>query len=385
MAQLTGSYPNSGPIQLSMNEVYEFLSNMLISTQVFTNNIYDTKSTLVEMSRVDGGLYGDSKRWIATDVLRTYEWAGDAEAENLLQTHRAPQPDVQLISIDTFRMIPLTTDDYLTKRAFADEGTFSQFNGALLKWMRDTKKVYDSTMFNTFVGTTTAETDGQNRNITLAREPEQATETDLEAYNRMTAQTIGYEMANIMVELEDVSRELTDLGNLRSFNSDEFRYVWNSEWVNRITKLDLPTIFHKEGMIDKFAQHTLPGRYFGKVNEAGGTAPSANNTIRSLIEIDYNTAPMNSPNYDPKKHIFPGDLIPAGEAYSENTTYTVDPTIVCKIYHKDSIPFMSAFETGTEFWNPRALNKNHYLIWGYSSLKYIKDLPFITITAKAAE
>jgi hypothetical protein len=155
--------------------------------------------------------------------------------------------------------------------------------------------------------------------------------------------------------------------------------------VNKITKLDLPTIFHKEGMIDKFAQHTLPARYFGKVNEAGGTAPSGNSTIRSLIEIDYNTVPMNSPNYDPKKHIFPGDLIPAGEAYGENTTYTVDPTIVCKIYHKDSIPFMSAFETGTEFWNPRALNKNHYLIWGYSALRYIKDYPFITVSAKAAK
>ena len=382
-ASLQEAAKGHGPITLSQNEIYEFLSNMLISTQVFTDNIKDSAAlSLVNKSRVDGGLYGDTKRWISTDVLRTYEWAGDAEAENLLKTHRAPDPKEQIISIDNFRMIPLTVDKYLTKRAFADEGTFSQFNSTLTGWMRKTKKVYDATMFNTFVGTTTAKTVAQNVEFELPAEPT-GDETTKEAYNRLQAQSIGYQFSNLIVNLEDVSREFTDFKNLRSFDADEFVYVWNSDWVNKITKLDLPTVFHKEGMIEKFAQHTLNPRFFGDVLTTSGTGDG---TIRSLVERDYNSVEsMADSNYDPEKHIFPGDVIPKGSAYNAYEAYTPNDKIMCKIYHKDSIPFMSAFETGTEFNNPRALLNTKYLIWGYSTLEYLKDLPFITVKAKFAE
>lgn len=44
---------------LNHNEVFAALYNMIISQEVFANNVYDTKSTLADMSRVDGSLYGD--------------------------------------------------------------------------------------------------------------------------------------------------------------------------------------------------------------------------------------------------------------------------------------------------------------------------------------
>lgn len=381
-ASLQDAANGHGPITLSQNEIYEFLSNMLISTQVFTDNIKDSAAlSLVNKSRVDGGLYGDTKRWISTDVLRTYEWGGDAEAENLLKTHRAPDPKEQIVTIDNFRMIPLTVDKYLTKRAFADEGTFSQFNSTLTGWMRKTKKVYDATMFNTFVGTTTAETDAQNVEFELPAKPT-GDEVTEEAYHRLLAESIGYQFSNLIVNLEDVSRDFTDFKNLRSFDSDEFIYVWNSDWVNRVTKLSLPTVFHKEGMIEKFAQHTLNPRFFGDVLTTSGTGDG---NVRSLVERDYNSVEsMADPNYDPEKHIFCGDVIPKGSPYNAYEAYTPNKDIMCKIYHKDSIPFMSAFETGTEFNNPRALLNTKYLIWGYSTLEYLKDLPFITVKAKIA-
>jgi hypothetical protein len=281
-------------------------------------------------------------------------------------------------------MIPLTVDNYLSKRAFSTENAFSQFNSQMLSWMRDTKKVYDATLFNSFVGTHQAglEDDGkgakQNVSINLPVEPDEATEVNIEAYNRIIAQTIATEMADLMVNLEDVSRDYNDYGNLRSYNSNSLVFVWNSEWVNRIRHLDLPTIFHKDGLIDKFAQHTLPARYFGNVNATGGTTSSANITIRSLIEKDYNTVEPDQSGYDEAKHIFPGDLLPANTAYEANEVYEEDGTIAFKVYHKDSIPFMTAFETGTEFFNPRSLTQTHYLIWGYNGLESLKNYPFIT-------
>lgn len=369
--------------QLNSNEIFAAIYNMIISQQVFADNIYETKETLADMSRVDGSLYGDTKLYYSTDVLKSFEWTGDAEAQNLLKLHRPEAPECQAITIDTFRMIPLTVDNYLSKRAFATEGAFSAFNSQMLGWMRDTKRVYDATMFNSFVGTTASTAGKQNKVINLPAEPD-GSEADTEAYNRIVAQTLATEMADLIVDLEDVSRDYNDYGNLRSFSADDLVFVWNSEQVNKIKKLDLPTMFHKEGLIDKFAEHTLPARYFGNVKAAGGTTAATNTTVRSLIEKDYNTVEPDKAGYDAKKHVFPGDLLPSNTAYNANEVYEEDATIVCKIYHKDSIPFMTAFETGTEFFNPRSLTETHYLIWGYNGLEYLKNYPFITVKAVSA-
>ena len=369
--------------QLNSNEIFAALYNMIISQQVFADNIYETKSTLADMSRVDGSMYGDTKLYYSTDVLKSFEWTGDAEAQNLLKLHRPEAPECQAITIDTFRMIPITVDNYLSKRAWSDQGAFSAFNSQMLGWLRDTKKVYDATMFNSYVGTTASTTGKQTKTISLPAEPT-GSEVDLEAYNRIVAQILATEMADLIVDLEDVSRDYNDYGNLRSFNVDDLVFVWNSEQVNKIKKLDLPTIFQKEGLIDKFAEHTLPARYFGNVNASSGTTGDSNITVRSLIEKDYNTVEPNQLGYDAKKHVFPGDLLPSKTAYEANETYSEDPSIVCKIYHKDSIPFMTAFETGTEFFNPRSLTETHYLIWGYNGLEYLKNYPFITVKAESA-
>lgn len=374
---------------LNQNEIFAALYNMIISQQVFADNIYDTKSTLADMSRVDGTLYGDTKLYYSTDVLKSFTWTNDAEAQNLLKLHRPEAPECQAITIDQFRMIPITVDNYLSKRAFSTEGAFSAFNSQMLGWMRDTKKVYDATMFNSFVGTHVAGLDNggkgakQNVSIVIPAEPDGADDYNTEAYNRIVAQTIATEMANLIVDLEDVSRDYNDYGNLRSYNVNDLVFVWNAEWVNKIKKLDLPTIFHKDGLIDKFAQHTLPARYFGNVNTSAGTTGATNITIRSLIEKDYNTVEPDKAGYDAAKHIFPGDLLPGNTAYDANETYTEDGTVVFKVYHKNSVPFMTAFETGTEFFNPRSLTSTHYLIWGYNALESIKNYPFIT--AKAVE
>lgn len=364
---------------LNQNEIFSAIYNMIISQQVFADNINDTKSTLADMSRVDGTLYGDTKLYYATDVLKSIPWTNDAEAQNLLKLHRPEGPECQAITIDQFRMIPLTVDNYLSKRAFSTEGTFSQFNSQMLSWMRDTKKIFDATMFNAFVGTHTCEEATSKQNYSIEIPAADGTE----ATNRLIAGTIAEAMADLIVDLEDVSRDFNDYGNLRSYNTGDLVFVWNSEWVNKIKKLDVPTIFHKDGLIDKFAENVLPARYFGNVKTTAGTTASSNTSIRSLIEKDYNTVEPDKAGYDASKHIFPGDLLPANTAYEAYEVYEVDADIIFKVYHKNSIPFMTAFETGTEFFNPRSLTQTHYLIWGYNKLESLKNYPFIT--AKAVE
>ena len=357
--------------QLRSNEIFSALYNMIISQQVFTDNISGTNATLMEMNRVDGGLYGDTKLYYATDVLKSSPWGNDAEATNLLQLHRPKAPNVQAIHLDQFRQISLTVDNYLSKRAWSTEGAFSEFNGVMLGWIRETKRVYDSTLFNSYVGTAETSVGLQKRTVTL---PSQAGDT--EASNRLQAQAIAEDIANLFVELADVSRDFNDYGNLRSYSTDSLIVVWNAQYLNKIKKVDLPTIFHKDGLIEKMGEYQLPARYFGTVNTAGGTVPASNTTIRSLYEADYTVSEVTT-------HVFPGDLLPSGATYTANTTYTQDDTIMYKVMYRRSVPFMSAFEVGTTFFNPKSLTENHYLTWGYNTLEYLKNYPFITVRGSA--
>lgn len=365
--------------QLNVNEVYGSIYNMILSQQVFSDDIFTTREMLADMSRTDGSLYGDTKLYYSTDVLKSYEWLGDAEAQNLLKLHRPQDPECQAITIDQFRIIPLTTDEYLTKRAWSTQDAFSAFNSRMLGWMRDTKRIYDATLFNAFIGTNETLEGKQVKQIAIPAEPEDATEVNIEAYNRLKAQSIATEMANLIVDIEDINRDYNDYGNLRSFNANDLVYVWNADVVNEIRKLDLPTIFNKDGLVDKFAQNILPARYFGNVNATEGATGATNLTVRSLIEKDYNTVEPHEAGYDPKKHIFPGDLLPTNTPYGAYETYGQDSNIICKIYKASAVPFMTAFSTGTSFFNPRSLTTTAFLIWGYNNLEHLKNYPFITV------
>ena len=381
------AYPTNYAGNLNANEIFASIFNMIISQQVFADNIKDTKASLVDAARVDGSMYGDTKLYYATDVLRSYAWGGDAEAENLLALDRPEDPQCQAITMNIFRQIRLTVDNYLTKRAWSTENAFNSFNSVMLGWIRDTKRVYDSTTYNAYIGTYETNEGKQEVTITLPTVAD-----DKEAENRLQAQTIATKLADVLVDLEDVSRDYNDYENLRSYSSDDFRYVWNASFVNKINKLDLPTIFHKD-FIDKFAQYTLPARYFGKIGKVDSSKAQVSDglTYRSLIEQDVTLAEAltykgKSLPIGTKFHLFAGDVIPNKIQVASTTElkvpfYVEDNTIVLKIVHKDAVPYMSAFEAGTSFFNPRSLTENHYLTFGHNTLEAFHDKPFITFRA----
>ena len=379
------AYPTNYAGKLNANEIFASIFNMIISQQVFADNIKGTKSSLVDAARVDGSKYGDTKLYYATDVLRSYAWGGDAEAENLLALDRPEDPQCQAITLDVFRQIRLTVDNYLTKRAWSTENAFNEFNSVMLGWIRDTKKVYDSTTYNTFIGTYKTTEGKQEQTVTLP-----TVTGDQEAENRLQAQTIATKVADILVDLGDVSRDYNDYENLRSYSADDFRYVWNSAYVNKINKLDLPTIFHKD-FIDKFAEYTLPAKYFGDLVVKGTAVTSDGASYRSLVEQDVTlvenyTFKGKTLAAGQKLHLFAGDLIPNKIALASTSavlvpSYKENSNIILKIVHKDAVPYMSGFEAGTSFFNPRSLTENHYLTFAHNTLEALHDKPFITVRA----
>ena len=389
-----------GAFTLTANEIFQTLANMIISQEVFADNL-GKHQTLVDKARVDGTLYGDTKLYYATDVLKSHDWLNDAEAPYLLQLDRPQDPVVQAIKLDKFRQIRLTTDNYMTKRAFATEGAFASFNGVMLGWMRETKRVYEGTLYNTFIGTTVSGVGAQSRTLDITTATSGLTGVEKA---QMTAMVVAQDLANLLVEMGDYSRDFNDYGYLRSYANESIKVIWNAKFVNQIKKVDLPTIFHKEGLVDKFEEDVLPARYFGTVITSANVAsysaatpttgkpidsddntyvPGANHAngcIRSLIEADVT---VSGTAY----HVFPGDEIPAGAtiaasnatfAYGE--VYIEEADVMYKVLVKLP-PIMSAFEVGTTWFNARSLTENHYITWGFNTLQYFKNYPFITVKA----
>ena len=368
---------------LNPNEIFGSIGNMIISQQVFADNL-GKHQTLVDKARVDGGLYGDKKLYYATDVLASNAWGADSEAANLLALDRPADPKVQDITLNIFRQIRLTVDNYLSKRAWSNEGAFSEFNSVMLGWMRETKRVYDGTLYNVFIGTTQTSVGKQMQSIDLT--------TGLSGLSgiekdRKEAELIAQALADLIVEMGDYSRDFNDYEFLRSYANESIKVVWNHKFINKIRKVDLPTIFHKEGLVDKFEEDVIPARYFGhvvgesdigsgKVIGTDGAYDSTKGTLRAVREFVYND-----------KHYFPGDALATSGTYvavvgglEAKDVYVEDADVICKVLVKLP-PIMSAFEVGTSFFNPRSLTENHYLTWGHNTLEKLDNYPFITVKA----
>ena len=352
---------------LNTNEIYAAMHNQIISVMGFGDNIKGTFGELASKAKVDGSMLGDTKVYRAADVLASNAWGNDAEAENLLKTYRNKNIREQTITLDTFRQICLTTDDFMSKRAWGEEGAFSSFNGILKSLMGETKKIYDATTYNCYIGTTETAVGQQTITIDTATAVGDATG---EAAARLKAGAIGEGIAKLITNLKDATRDYNDYGYMRSYDvDDDMMFIFNSDLLAEIEKRDLPTVFHKD-FIDKLGQYALPAKYFGTVN---ATQTTGNGTARALEEMTV------TKSGSPDKHIFGGELIPTGYIAPANTSYNPNAKVLCKVIHKRSVPFMSGFEVGTSFYNPKALLETNYLTWGHNTLEYLKNYPFITV------
>ena len=364
--------------QLSANEIFASQYNLIISIQAMTGNIEDGFSSLVDRARVDGSLYGDTKLYVDSDILKSYPWTGDNEAANLLAINRPADPKTQAIKLDIFRQIPLTVDYYLSKRFWKGEESFSQFASVLLGWLGDTKRVYDETTYNAYLGTHSSAVGLQAQKVDVSGVTAAASTADEESYNRILAEAIARKIANILVDMRKPSRDYNDNAFMKSFSPKSLIVVWNAKFVNFITKYATPTIFHKDGLLEGVfsEENVLPEDYFGAVNAAATAGDGS--TVRSLIEQDIGT-----------NHYFAGDLIdvadtaPAGTSYSNIVAVGLDTfsddEIICKIIHRESLPYMSAFQVGTSFFNARSLTENHYLTFGHNTLESLASRPFVTV------
>ena len=132
-------------------------------------------------------------------------------------------------------------------------------------------------------------------------------------------------IADLFAEMSDYNRDFNDYGFFRSYSKDQIKVIWNKKYLNEIKKVDLPTIFHKDGLIDKFEEDSINERYFGhivssadigsgKVIGADGAYDSSKGTLRAVREFDYNNV-----------HYFPGDALATSGTFVGGYQRAADP------------------------------------------------------------
>lgn len=388
-------------VRLNQNIITAALFNMIISQQVFDSEVAST--SLADRFKVDGTLFGDTKLYHSFDIGSPEDWLNDEEAPDLLKLVRNKSGKTQSITMGVYKIIAITTDQYLSKQAFMGNGTFAEYTSFLKGSLRKIKRVYDRSIINVHVGTLKPSTTRCDLQITT---PKGAT---TEETNRLEAQTLASEIEILKADLEDNNRDFNALNYLRSYDVSDFIAIWNVRVHSRIRKIDLPTIFHKdikEG--GGFTEYDLPEKWFGSVATSDLTLPtSAPATVTNRIlengwydvsetEIALVAKPDNNSIY-----LWAGDAVPyKGQIYQDyvrgisvtvqSTTlpkeyyYVVDNSIAFMLVHKDALPYMSGFETATEFWNSRSLTSTNYLIFGHNNLEFIEEYPRIKVRVKTA-
>lgn len=373
---------------LNTNELYSSLANQIISLQTFGDNIAGTYSEFVDAARVDGGKYGDTIVKVSTDILKSHAFGFDregrqVEAMNLLQLDWAPEPKTQTIVLDQFRQIRVSTEAFATRRAWGTEGAFSQFNSIVLGWIGDTKRVFDALYYNTFLGQAESDIGKQSLEITPI-----AGQND--------ALTASVFLADLLVELKDVSRNFTDYQFMRSFSEDKLTVIWNSKIYNQLTLADSNVVFHKDNILKNFKQKVLPAHYFAKTlttdaiqayNSAHSGTFNASGDKFVILTIPEGEKFITNVEGDftingETVHLYPGQELGVGSEFVPGEAGYVDDTIAFKIIANDSIPYMSQFSVETSWVNARSHTTNHYLTFGYNTLEYLKDRPMITVRFK---
>lgn len=370
-------YPFNG--HLNPNEVFGSIFNLIINQVVKVPELVDNYN-FVEKFRTEGSMYGDTVLFYDQDVLSTRSWLGDLEAQNLLAVERPEDPECQAVTLNKFRICKTTLDSYLTKRAWSTENAFTQFNDIVMSMVSKTKKLYEVTLINSYLGTV----EGASAKSDLEVPISDITETG-EAKNRLEAQMIAQYIADLIVDLKDYSRDYNDYEFMRAYSEDELMVVWNAKYINKINKLDLPTIFNKAGLMDKFEQNVLPARYFGSVVDTKSLPSSLTVQANGKIKIgsDYDGATIRTMEEDTftSGHKFAGEALAIGDEFVPGKAYYEDEDIICKVITKDTIKYLASFETATDFFNPQSLTTSKMLIWGFSEPTRLLGQPCVTVHA----
>lgn len=129
---------------------------------------------------------GDGKVVLAADMLGV----NDLDAQSTLLTSTPPTVDEQYVSVENYKVIPMTINRYLMRNAFVEEGQLANFVGYLMGIMQATKVAYLSEELINELEAYTPTQESQTVSVDIINTTGLTDPMQLEAANRYNANAL---------------------------------------------------------------------------------------------------------------------------------------------------------------------------------------------------
>lgn len=374
-------------ITLTSNEIFSSFANVIVAIQPITGRA-EGVNNLSEKYLKSTGLLGN--RWVTRDANPSWVTVGQFRkgytgaygggksgySTDLLTKHFTPDPFEGTYTINQVRQIRLTLETLISGRAWMEEGSLADFNSMLHSFIGKAKKMYLDTLTKAFIGTqiapTILDTAGNSysavsfagqlvtvtagvMSITLPVASDPTDLVEVEAQNRMAAQLIGKKFADLEAEISDYN-EYNPLGYTDSYSLSDFDIYWNPTYANTITYIDLPTIYHKDGIVAP--KNMLHSKYFMK---------DLNLTAHTTVAGEYTAAPGLYAGVYLRGGVALtiGTVITAADIASGSKTGKIDTKVICKLVHKDAVIGLANIDKMNEFYNAADQDNTFFSTFGY--------------------
>lgn len=195
-------------ITLNVNKYLGALTNLIAYSQVANTLERGRVGDFVASCQDINVENGDGKVVLAADLLGVNDLSGTSS----LLTPTVPTVNEQYVSVENYKVIPMTINRYLVRNAFVDESQLANFVGYLKSIMQTTKVAYLSDQIiaelEAYVPTNASQTvTVKTIDITGLTDPAQ-----LEAARRYNANAIQKAFINVLNAMSFPTDKYNDLG-----------------------------------------------------------------------------------------------------------------------------------------------------------------------------
>lgn len=195
-------------ITLNVNKFLGALTNLIAYSQVANTTERGRVGEFVSSFQDINVENGDGKVVLAADLLSVK----DLNAQSSLLTATKPNVDEQYVSVENYKVIPMTINRYLMRNAFVDESQLANFAGYLMSIMQATKVAYLSSELIKELEAYTPTKAGQTVTVTTINTPGLTDPMQLQAANTYNANAIQKAFIKKLNELSFPTDKYNDLG-----------------------------------------------------------------------------------------------------------------------------------------------------------------------------
>lgn len=227
-------------ITLQANRFLGPLTNLIAYSQVANTTERGRVGDFVNSFQDINVENGDGKVVLSADLLDVNDLSGTS---SLLETNE-PTVNEQYVSVQNYKVIPMTINKYLMRGAFVAEDQLANFIGYLLSIMQTTKTVYLSKEIikELEAYTPTQETQTveiQTINTTGLTDPMQ-----LQAAKTFNANAVQEAVINVLNELSFATKDYNDLGYEEVIDYSSMKFIIKSSENSKVLINSLATLLN---------------------------------------------------------------------------------------------------------------------------------------------